>query len=45
MKDKGTSVLGYFSVYVLRFWYNAFDCTSFGLLHEVMLLLGVLMPF
>jgi hypothetical protein len=30
---------------VLRFWYSTIDCTGFGLLPEVTLLLGVLMPF
>jgi hypothetical protein len=30
---------------VLRFWYSAVDCTSFELLPEVALLLGVLAPF
>jgi hypothetical protein len=30
---------------MLQFWYSAIDCTSFGLLPEVALLLGVLVPF
>jgi hypothetical protein len=30
---------------VLWFWYSVVDCTSFGLLPEVTLLLGVLAPF
>jgi hypothetical protein len=33
------------SIYVLRFWYSTIDCTSFRLLPEVTLLLGVLVPF
>jgi hypothetical protein len=36
---------GYRSVYVLRFWYSTVDCTSFGLLPEITLLLGMLAPF
>jgi hypothetical protein len=35
----------YSSVNVLLFWYSVVDCTSFGLLPEVVLLLGVLAPF
>jgi hypothetical protein len=30
---------------MLRLWHSAIDCTSFGLLPEVTLLLGVLLPF
>jgi hypothetical protein len=30
---------------VLRFWYSAIDCTSFGLFPEVTLLLWMLAPF
>jgi hypothetical protein len=30
---------------MLQLWYNAIDCMSFGLLPEVALLLGVLVPF
>jgi hypothetical protein len=30
---------------MLRFWYSTVDCTSFELLLEVALLLGVLVPF
>jgi hypothetical protein len=30
---------------MLGFWHSAFDCTSFGFLPEVALLLGVLVPF
>jgi hypothetical protein len=30
---------------MLQLWYSAVDCTSFGLLPEVVLLLGVLVPF
>jgi hypothetical protein len=45
MKDKSSSEVGYSSVYLLRFWYSAVECTSFGLLPEVTLLLGVLAPF
>jgi hypothetical protein len=30
---------------MLRLWYSAVDYTSFGLLPEVALLLGVLVPF
>jgi hypothetical protein len=30
---------------MLQFWHSAIDYTSFGLLSEVALLLGVLVPF
>jgi hypothetical protein len=30
---------------MLRLWYSDVDCTSFGLLPEVAVLLGVLVPF
>jgi hypothetical protein len=42
---KSISEVGYRLVYVLRFWYSTIDCTSFGLLPEVTLLLEVLTPF
>jgi hypothetical protein len=45
LEDKSILEAGYCSVYVLRFWYSTIDCTSFGLLPEVTLLLGVLAPF
>jgi hypothetical protein len=45
IKDKSTSKVGYSLVYMLRFRYNAIDCMSFGLLPEIALLLGVLVPF
>jgi hypothetical protein len=42
---KSISEVGYHLVYVLWFWYSAIDCTGFGFLPEVTLLLGVLTPF
>jgi hypothetical protein len=45
IKDKGTSRVGYSSIDMLRFWHSAVDCTSFGLLPEVVLLLNMLVPF
>jgi hypothetical protein len=45
IEHKSISEVGYRSVYVLRFWYSTIDCTSFGLLPEVTLFLGVLTPF
>jgi hypothetical protein len=45
IKDNNASEVGYLSVNVLRFWYSAVDCTSFGLFPEVTLLLRVLAPF
>jgi hypothetical protein len=44
-KTKVLQKVGYSSIYVLRFWYSTVDCTSFGLLPKVALLLGVLAPF
>jgi hypothetical protein len=45
IEHESISEVGYRSVYVLRFWNSTIDCTSFGLLPEVALLLGVLTPF
>jgi hypothetical protein len=39
------SAVGYLLVDVLRLWYSTVDCTSFGLLSEVSLLMSVLAPF
>jgi hypothetical protein len=45
MNVKIVSGVGYLSVDMLRFWHNTVDCTSFGLLPEVLLLSGLLAPF
>jgi hypothetical protein len=45
MNVKTVSGVGYLSIYMLRFWHNTVDCTSFGLLLEVLLLMGLLAPF
>jgi hypothetical protein len=42
---KVVSEVGYILVDVLRFWHSTVDCTSFGLLPEVSLLVSVLAPF
>jgi hypothetical protein len=39
------SKVGYLLVNVLRLWYSTIDCTSFGLLSEVSLLMSMLAPF
>jgi hypothetical protein len=45
MNVKTVSGVGYLSVDMLRFWHNTIDCTSFGLLPEFSLLMGLLAPF
>jgi hypothetical protein len=45
IEHKSISEAGYRSVYVLRFWYSTINCTSFGFLPKLTLLLGVLAPF
>jgi hypothetical protein len=45
MKDKGTLRVGYSSVDMLRFWHGTVDCTSFGFLPKIMLLLSACVPF
>jgi hypothetical protein len=37
--------VGYLSIDMLRFWHSIVDCTSFGFLLEVSLLMGLLAPF
>jgi hypothetical protein len=39
------SEVGYLLVNVLRLWHSTIDCTSFGLLSEVSLLMSMLAPF
>jgi hypothetical protein len=45
MNVKTVSGVGYFSIDMLRFWYSTVDCASFGLLPEILLLMGLLTPF
>jgi hypothetical protein len=45
MNVKTVLGVGYLSVDMLRFWHSTVDCTSFGLLPEVSLLMGLLAPF
>ena len=45
MNVKTVLGVGYLSVDMLRFWHNTVDCTSFGLLPEVLLLMSMLAPF
>jgi hypothetical protein len=45
MNVKTVSGVGYLSIDMLRFWHSTVDCTSFGLLPEVSLLMGLLAPF
>jgi hypothetical protein len=45
MKVKTVSGVGYLSIDMLRFWHSTVDCTSFGLLPEVSLLMALLAPF
>jgi hypothetical protein len=45
MNVKTVSGVGYLSIDMLRFWHSTVYCTSFGLLLEVSLLMGVLAPF
>ena len=45
MNVKTVSGVGYLSIDMLRFWHSTVDCTSFGLLPEVSLLVSVLTPF
>jgi hypothetical protein len=44
MNVKTISGVGYLSIDILRFWHSTIDCTSFGLLPEVLLLMGLLAP-
>jgi hypothetical protein len=45
MNVKTVLGLGYLSIDMLRFWHSTVDCTSFGFLPEVSLLMGLLAPF
>jgi hypothetical protein len=45
MNVKIVSGVGYLSVDMLQFWHSTVDCTSFGLLPKVSLLVGLLTPF
>jgi hypothetical protein len=45
MNVKTDSRVGYLLVDMLRLWYSAADCASFGLFPEVSLLIGLLTPF
>jgi hypothetical protein len=45
MNVKTVLGVGYLSIDMLRFWHRTVDCTSFGLLPEVLLLMGLLAPF
>jgi hypothetical protein len=45
MNVKTVSGVGYLSIDMLRFWHSTVDYTSFGLLPEVSLLMGLLAPF
>jgi hypothetical protein len=44
MNVKTVSGVGYLLVDMLRFWHSTVDCTSFGLLPDVSLLMGLLTP-
>jgi hypothetical protein len=45
MNVKTVLGVGYLSINMLRFWHSIVDCTRFGLLPEVSLLMGLLAPF
>jgi hypothetical protein len=45
MNVKTVSRVGYLSIDMLRFWHSAVDYASFGLLHELSLLMDLLAPF
>jgi hypothetical protein len=45
MNVKTVSGVGYLLVDMLRFWHSIVDCASFGLLPEILLLMGLLAPF
>jgi hypothetical protein len=45
MNVKTVLGVGHLSVYMLRFWHSTVDGMSFGLLPEVLLLMGLLAPF
>jgi hypothetical protein len=44
MNVKTVSGVGYLSIDMLQFWHSTVDFASFGLLPEILLLMGLLAP-